>query len=462
MSTSPTASAGAGDEPQSGAGANVAPQARRISRRRLVLVDVLIVITTLLAVVGMLSVYANRLLFNPDNWEAQSTKLLANPTIRSETANYLVDQLYANVNLGALIESAVPSQLAPLAGPAAGALRSPITQGVELLLGDPRVQTLWAKANRAADQAFIVVVNGGKGPVGINKGVVTLDLASVIDTVAARLGLPAGLGAKLPATIGTLTILKSDQIKAVQDIGKLIKGLALWLTILVPLLYLLAILLARDHRRRTFMTVGFAIVLAGLAGVGIRSVLESQVTAALTSDAGLQSAIRAALAIGTELLGEIAGAYLLVGAVFVVAAWFAGPSRIFTPVQRAIAPFLREHAGPAYGVVAALMLLVFIWDPIPATGSPVGIVVFLVLAMAGTELLRRQAAREFPDAHAGDTTAALRARLESVRRRRHGGEDAPTLTASLPDQLEQLAALRAQGSISSEEYETAKRALLRA
>ena len=53
------------------------------------LVDALIAITTLLALVGMLSVYANRLLFNPDNWEAQSTKLLANPTIRAQTANYL-------------------------------------------------------------------------------------------------------------------------------------------------------------------------------------------------------------------------------------------------------------------------------------------------------------------------------------------------------------------------------------
>ena len=52
-----------------------------------------------LLIVGIFSVWANRLLFNPDNWSNTSTQLLSNPTIRSSTANYLVDQLYANVNV---------------------------------------------------------------------------------------------------------------------------------------------------------------------------------------------------------------------------------------------------------------------------------------------------------------------------------------------------------------------------
>jgi hypothetical protein len=77
----------------------------RISKRRLILVDVMIVIATVLAVVGMLSVWANRLLFNPDNWENTSTQLLQNSDIRSATANYVVDQLYANVDVASLIKS---------------------------------------------------------------------------------------------------------------------------------------------------------------------------------------------------------------------------------------------------------------------------------------------------------------------------------------------------------------------
>jgi hypothetical protein len=42
------------------------------------------------------------------------------------------------------------------------------------------------------------------------------------------------------------------------------------------------------------------------------------------------------------------------------------------------------------------MLVIFIWQPIHATGTLGGIIVFSVLAAVGTEALRRQTAIEFP------------------------------------------------------------------
>jgi Short C-terminal domain len=435
-----------------------------ISRRRLILVDALIAVTTVLAVVAMFSVYANRLLFSPDNWATTSTQLLQNSTIRSETANYLVDQLYANVNVAGLIKSGLPPRLAPLAGPAAGALQNAAVQGVELALTRPRVQTLWANANRAADQTFVAIVNGGKGAVKVNGGAVSLNLASIVDTVAARLGLPPNLGAKLPKSVANLTVFKSDQLKYVQNGGKAVKGLALWLTILVPLLYLLAIFLARGHRRRTLMTVGFAIVFAGVVGWAGRSILESQVTNGLVSDASLRPAVHAVLVIATGLLGQIVGAFILVGLVVVVAAWFAGPARVAVVARRAVAPFLREHVGATFAIAAAVMVLIFIWDPIPATGTPGGIIVFLLLALFGTEMLRRQTAVEFPDARPGDATNAIRERLQARRDRRQRNKGSAVAStapnAPLPDQLERLAALRDRGEITAEEYNTAKASLL--
>jgi len=82
----------------------------RIYRRRLILVDVLIGVTTVLAVVGMFAVYANRLLFNPDNWANTSTQLLQNSQIRSAMANYLVEAVYENENVPALLKSGLPPQ----------------------------------------------------------------------------------------------------------------------------------------------------------------------------------------------------------------------------------------------------------------------------------------------------------------------------------------------------------------
>ena len=438
------------------------PAPAKISRRRLIGVDVLIGVTTLLLIVGIFATWANRLLFSPDNWSNTSTQLLQDANVRSSTANYLVDQLYANVNVTGLIKQGLPTQLQGLAAPAAGALRNAAVQGAELALSRPRVQQLWAQANRAADQTFIDIVNGRRGAVGLNNGVVSLDLASILNNVAARLGLPAGIASKLPPSVANLVIFKSNQLKYVQDGGKAIKGLALWLTIIVPLLYVLALFLAKGHRRRTLMTIGLAGILAGVLVILARSILQGQVVNSLTSDASLQVTIRHVYNISTAILKDVASGVIFIGIVLVAAAWFAGPARPAYATRHAISPFLREQAVATYGIVVGILILLFIWNPIPATGKPLGILVFTLLALLGTYILIGQTAREFPDAPSGAATQAIRARMASRRSRRHQepgnshGSNAP----STAEQLSQLADLRDRGAISPDEYQSAKQKLL--
>ena len=102
------------------------------------------------------------------------------------------------------------------------------------------------------------------------------------------------------------------------------------------------------------------------------------------------------LSIATLRLSEIAGAFVVVGVPLIAAAWFSGLARLAVSGRRAIAPFLRDHADWTYGITAAVMALIFIWNPIPATGKPAGIIILLALAFLGTYPLRRQTAEEFP------------------------------------------------------------------
>jgi len=443
--------------PPSGAPASSPPA---ISRGRRVLVDVIIGVATLLLVVGVFAVWANRLLFNPDNWSNTSTQLLANPTIRQTTSNYIVDQLYANVNVAELVRSALPTQLQGLAAPAAGALRNGAVQVVDQALQRPRVQELWAQANRAADQLFIHVVNGGKGAVTVNNGAVTLDLGSIVDNVATRLGLPSDVSSRLPANIANLTVIQSDHLSFVQKVGKAIQNLALWLTILVPILYALAIFLAPGRRRRTLMNVGWAAVLGGILVILGRNILETQLTNAITNDASLRPTVAATLAINTQILGQTAAAVIFGGLVLAGAAWVGGPARPAMAIRRAIAPFMREQPAATYGITLAVMALIFIWDPIHATGTPAGIIVFTALALFGTYVLREETLRTFPDAQAGATTQAVRERIASMRGR-SSREPAPEAgTESTADQLARLAELRDRDAITREEYESAKSQLL--
>jgi hypothetical protein len=358
---------------------------------------VLIALSTVLLIIGIFAVWANRLLFSPDNWSKTSTQLLQNENVRSSTANYLVDQLYANVDVTGQIQAALPPRLQRLAAPAAGALRNAAVQGVELALTRPRVQNLWAEANRAADKTFISVVEGGKGSVEVNQGAVTLNLGAVLGNIASRLGLPASLSSKLPPNVANLTVLKSSQLKYVQNGGNAIKSLALWLTIIPGVLYVLAVFLARGNRRRTLMAVGLSGILAGAVVLLARHILTNQIGGALTNDASLQPTIKAVVAISSSILADTAGACVFAGALFVIAGWFAGPTRPAYASRRWLAPFLREHQLAAYGITLVVLALLFAWDPIPATGKPAGIIVFTCLGLAGTALLIRQTAREFPE-----------------------------------------------------------------
>jgi hypothetical protein len=373
-------------------------------------IDALIVLTTLLTVVATFAVWANRQLLDPGNWSTTSTRLLQNAEIREVTANFAVDQLYANVDVAQLIGSALPKRLRPLAGPAAGILHTGAVRAAKLALADARVQTLWAQANRRAAQALVTVVDGGTGPVKVQGGVVTLDLASVVEAIARQLGLPAGIGAKLPPSVAQVRILKSDQIGLVQDIGQGLRNLALALSIAVPLLFGLAIGLAGGWRRRAAMNVGYGLATAGLLVLLARAVVESQVPASLVADASIRLAAAATVSIATSMLAEIAGELVLVGAVVIIAAWLAGPARAAVGFRRALAPYLRDYVGPACAFLVAVIALVLIWRPIAALGTLIGGLAFVALAVLWAVLVRRQAVTEFPDARTGDLVAGLRDR----------------------------------------------------
>jgi len=202
--------------------------------------------------------------------------------VEVRTSNYLVDQLYANVNVEGELKAKLPTQLQPLAGPIAGAVRSLATEASKRALANARVQEAWKKANYAADQEFVTIVNGGKGAVKITGGEVTLNLATIVANITNRLGLP-NVSSKLPPSVAKLKVLKSKQIDGVQKIGKALKGLALLFTIMVPLLFALAVGLAGGFRRRTLMRVGIAIASAGVVVFLIRTILVSQAGTAIST-----------------------------------------------------------------------------------------------------------------------------------------------------------------------------------
>jgi hypothetical protein len=418
----------------------------------------LVVLASLVLFLGGFAVWAARQILNTDDWVETSSQLLEDEEIQAAVKTFLVDELFIAVDVQAQLEGALPPQLKPLAGPAAGGIRSLADQVAEKALASPKVQQLWVEANRASHEQMIAVVEGDdQGLLTATDGTVTLDLKSMIDNVGAQIGID--VGDKVPPELGQVEILQSDEITAAQDAANLLKKLAYGLILVSLAIYTLAIWLARGRRRQTVWAIGFAWIVVGIAILAIRQLAGDALVDQLASTAGVEPAIDATWRIGTSLLSASAAALIGYGIVTVLGAVLAGPSAIATSIRGAIAPLFHSVVA-AYGLLLVLVLLVFLWAPTEGTQRLAPSLVLLILMIAGFEALRRKTVSDFPDASWAEAGTRWRERLSGAASgvRSHvpsrGGEADPHEERIA--RLERLRELHSSGVLSRDELEAEK------
>lgn len=402
----------------------VAESTWQTSRGRRITVRTLLVVAVIFGVLSIFSVWTSQQLLDTNQWTKTSTKLLENQQIRDQVSLYLVDQLYANVDVTGELEQRLPSELSALAPVAASGLRDLAQRGADAALANPSIQTVWEQSNREAHKVLVQVVDGGGPNVGTSNGEVTLNLQRILTDVAQRVGVPQGLIDKIPPSAAAVTIIKSDQLQQAQDAAKLLKTLAWLLGPLALLTLILAVYLARGHRRQTMTAAGFAAIAAGLIVLLARGLIGSGVTDSLASEAAVRPAIEATWSIATELLKVLGWQAILIGLVIIIAAWVAGPSGPATELRRTLAPGLRERPEIGYLIAGAVVLLLVVWAPLPGFHRLFFILLLFVLAPLGVWALRRQTEAEFPDATGGGGVLGAVAGTSAAVRRATGAASA--------------------------------------
>jgi hypothetical protein len=424
------------------------------------LVALLLVVATVLTFIAIFSFWVNRQAMNTDNWVNTSGKLLENEEVRTQLSTFLVDQLYANVDVEAELLKVLPPQAAALAGPAAGGLRDLAQQLAERALTTAQVQELWARANRVAHEHLLEIIDGGGSVVSTGEGEVTLQLGALVSELAEEVGVPGSVKEKLPEDAAELKILDSDQLATSQKIAKAIRKLPVVLTILLLLLYGGAIYLARGRRREAVRATGFGFIVAGVLALLLRSIAGDNVTDSLAATASVKPAVDATWGIATSLLVTVAVSAIVFGIIVVVGAWLAGETAPATALRREAAPYFRERQAAMYGVAAALWLALIAWAPVTAFRKPFGILLFALLFAIGTELLRRQTLEEFPNQPRRPLGAGVREWWDGRGRAEPRSEAGASSTSSQLEELERLSALRRDGALTDAEFATQKQRLL--
>ena len=432
----------------------------RKSRRALPII--IIVLATIIAIVSVFALWAKRQLLETETWTTTSEQLIQDADIQAALNTFIVTTIFDNVDVEAELANRLPPQVAPLAGPVAGALRGAADNVVEKALSEPKVQQLFVDASAAAQSKLIALIDDEGKFVSTTGGVVTLDLTSVVTSVTAQLGLP-DVAAKLPAEASSIEIMKSSELEAAQKGLNLLQKIGYVLTALVLLMYAAAIALAGARRRQTLRAVGFSFIFVGIVVLFARGAAGNLVVGSLSEVASSDAAVSSVYDIGSSLILETGQSIVLYGIVLVLAAWLAGPTRWATSIRHRLTPYLRQP-GYAYGGLATLLLLLFWWDPVIATHRIVPSLLLIALAALGTEMLRRQVIREFPDhVTTGSPAGVAQGIAERMRQGRVATAGAPATAAGgdpRVGEIERLAGLRDSGALTDEEFAAEKARIL--
>jgi hypothetical protein len=284
-----------------------------MSRGRRRTVKALVALGSVLAFLSVFAIWVERQALNTSDWVGTSGKLLQNSAIRSAVGDYLVEQLYENVNVKQELKGILPGETKQFAGPLSGGLRQVAGSGAEQLLKSSTAQSLWQDANRASHEQLVAVLEEKNGTLSTENGTVTLNLGSLVTNLANQVGIGEKLAEKLPPDAGQIQILKSDQLKTAQNIAVAVKGLALLLSILTFAAFGAAIYLARDRRWVTVLFSGIGLIAAGFAVIVARHVAGGIVVGQLVANDSVKPAAEATWTIATSLMTSIATTVIVVG-----------------------------------------------------------------------------------------------------------------------------------------------------
>ncbi|MGH2937870.1 MAG: SHOCT domain-containing protein [Solirubrobacterales bacterium] len=381
-------------------------------RRRTV--KALLALGALLAFLSVFAIWVERQALDTGEWVNTSGRLIRDATIRSALSEYLVEQIYENVDVERKVEEALPGDTKELAGPASSAVRQVAGPGVEKILETGTAQGLWETANRTAHEQLMAVLENKKESVNTANGEVKLNLGNLLTNLAGQVGLGKSLAEEIPPDSGNITILKSEQLKTAQDIVIAIKGLALLLSILTFLVFGLAIYLTQGGRWVTVLFSGVALIVAGLLVLVLRQVAGGIVVDQLVRQENVKPAVEAAWSIGTSLMVSIATTIIVVGAFFAAAGWLSSPTGAARGTRRVLAPALDRYLPYCYGGLVLILGIYLL------SASGVGLRTFLtvvvlgIMAALGLRELSKQTAEEFPGVTFGEVLAPTRQAIDKA------------------------------------------------
>jgi hypothetical protein len=326
----------------------------RGGRLRSVAAGVVGVLAVLLLLLTAIAVWARVTVFDSDKVAALAGDALEEPAVSEALADRVTEQLFAAVDINAVLNDVLPTSLDRLAPVIAGGLNDAVDRGLTRLFENPDVQELITNLVRRAHSAAMRLLQGDglADGITINDGAVTLNLLPLIGRGLTRLQsfgllssvevpdltadgdsteqiaeLESALDRELPSDFGQLVVYRSDRLADAQASLEnaqrtlVLARRALWVLLIATVVLLALTILLAHNRWRAAMLLGLgAVVAMVVARSAVRRVRDD--APELIERPGAKAAVGAILDGASSGLLRAFGILLLVGAVVAIVAFF--------------------------------------------------------------------------------------------------------------------------------------------
>ncbi len=185
--------------------------------RHRALVWSMIVLASVLLIFSITANWVQREALDTDEFVDTTDQILADQDVQEALSIYLVDQVYANVDVQAQLEQELPSSAKALSAPLAAATRQLALNVSEKALASPRVQALVSNAVRAAQEQFVKLIEDEGQYVSTTGGDVTIEYGTLVADLAARLGVDPETISQIQGIVQDLSKNLKQGLTAAQD-----------------------------------------------------------------------------------------------------------------------------------------------------------------------------------------------------------------------------------------------------
>lgn len=325
-------------------------KARR-GRARSLTTALLTLLACLAIVVTAPAAWTYRTLFDTDAFVDRVTPIGFDPAVTPVLSDRLTTQIFALVDVEAIVADALPPRGQILAGPLTGGIEDFVREKVDEVLSSDRFRDRWIQANRFAHTQIVAVLRNESEIVDTADGRVVLNLLPVVNEALQRIESQAAglfqrevdlpevtggevpdevrerisltLGVEVPEDFGEIVVFESDRLEAAQDAVSFFDRAIVFLVILTLVLIALALWMSQ-RRRRTLLQL----VVGSMVGIVVVRRLAMWIEDEVVDLAQRPDGGRALTAITDQVLGSffsVTAAAIVVGLIIVTIALITGP-----------------------------------------------------------------------------------------------------------------------------------------